>query len=153
MSVSSATTVLLILLPVYSTLNITDELFYKSGLSSRLSNSTCPPWFIYNETTSKCQCGNDLGGIVKCNDKEGAHEKLGMIAGSFFYNCAYKRNVTKTYLYNRDSPYHQLPLKSSELDEAMCGKTLKRTGRLCGKCMKRYQLSAYPYQMKCPCQW
>ncbi len=25
--------------------------------------------------TSKCQCGNDLGGIVKCNyDKEGAQE-------------------------------------------------------------------------------
>ena len=37
-------------------------------------NDSCPPWFIYNETTSKCQCGNDLGGIVKCNDKEGAQE-------------------------------------------------------------------------------
>ena len=37
-------------------------------------NDICPPWFIYNETTSKCQCGNDLGGIVKCNDKEGAQE-------------------------------------------------------------------------------
>ncbi len=65
----------------------------------------CPPWFIYNETTSKCQCGNDLGGIVKCNDKEGAQEnaimecycmthdeKLGTIVGSCFFNCYHPKS-------------------------------------------------------------
>ena len=124
------------------------------------SNDTCPPWFIYNETTSKCQCGNDLGGIVKCNDKEGAQEnaimdcycmthdeKLGTIVGSCFFNCAYHTNVTIKD--DVDKLYRQLPLNTSELNEAMCGHKMQRTGHLCGKCKEGFQFSAYSYQMEC----
>ncbi len=120
-------------------------------------NDICPPWFIYNETTSKCQCGNDLGGIVKCNDKEGAqenaimdcycmthNEKLGTIAGYCMFNCNYHKN--STIKSNIDKIYRQLPLQTSELNQAMCE---ERRGNLCGRCENGSQLSAYSYQMKC----
>ncbi len=94
----------------------------------------CPPWFIYNETTSKCQCGNDLGGIVKCNDKEGAREnaimdcycmthdkKFGTIAGPCFYNCEHHKKHTMGH--RAKQIYRRLPLNSSELNEAMCDRT------------------------------
>ena len=31
------------------------------------SNDECPLWFVPGNNGS-CECGNDLGGIVKCND-------------------------------------------------------------------------------------
>ncbi len=119
---------------------------------------TCPPWFIYNETTSKCQCGNDLGGIVKCNDKEGDQEnaimdcycmthdeKLGTVVGSCEYNCEYHKD--KNAKYNKDILYRPLPLNTSRLNEEMCG--LNREGVLCGRCKKGLHLSAYSFRIKC----
>ncbi len=125
---------------------------------SDLGPDICPPWFIYNETTSKCQCGNDLGGIVKCNDKEGAQEnaimdcycmthdeKLGTVVGSCEYNCDYHKD--KNAKYNRDVLYRPLPLNTSLLNEEMCG--LNREGVLCGRCKKDLQLSAYSFRIMC----
>ncbi len=122
------------------------------------SNDTCPPWFIYNETTSKCQCGNDLGGTVKCNDKEGAQEnaimdcycmthdeKLGTVVGSCEYDCDYFED--KNVKYNRDILYRPLPLNTSHLNEEMCG--LNREGVLYNQCKKGLQLSAYSFRIKC----
>ena len=85
--------------------------------SSDPGHDICPPWFIYNETTSKCQCGNDLGGIVKCNDKEGAQanailecycmthdEKLGTVVGNCLLNCVnHYSNDSIVDLYQEDS--------------------------------------------------
>ncbi len=128
--------------------------FNSESSVSDSGNDTCPPWFIYNETISKCQCGNDLGGIVKCNDKEGAQEnaimdcycmthdkKVGTVVGS----CEYHKD--KNVKYNRDVLYRPLPLNTSLLNEEMCG--LNREGMLCGRCKKGLQLSAYSFRIKC----
>ena len=29
----------------------------------------CPPWTILNQTSSNCECGEDVDGIVQCNNK------------------------------------------------------------------------------------
>lgn len=124
------------------------------------SHVGCPPWFLRNETTCNCQCGDQLEGIIKCDDNKYAQDirvldcycmttdkELGTVAGACFYNC--ERHFDVPQKYGRDELYHSLPLNLSCLNEEMCEKTLKRTGRLCGKCMDGYQLSAYSYDMKC----
>ncbi len=124
------------------------------------NKSSCPPWFLYNETSSECQCGNALGGIVKCIDKKHdpvnaimdyycmtVDEAFGTIVGLCIYNCDNHRGKTAQFDY--DPLYQSLPLNTSMLNEVMCGNQMKRTGRLCGDCMKGYQLPAYSYNLEC----
>ena len=40
-----------------------------SSIHYGTNESNCPPWFIYNSTTEKCECGNSLGGVVNCNSE------------------------------------------------------------------------------------
>lgn len=42
-------------------------------LSSSLSHGhgiLCPVWFTYNNTSQQCICGDDLGGVIGCNNEE-----------------------------------------------------------------------------------
>ena len=123
-------------------------------LRTAAPNQTCGPWFFFNHTTSECQCGNSLNGIIKCQDgdcvQENAvigcycmthDEEIGTVAGACFYNCQ-TQNVKEAVLYRK------LPLNLTLLNDVMCG-TFKRTGRLCGECKEGYQISAYSYDMKC----
>ncbi len=120
-------------------------------------DKSCPPWFIYNATSDRCHCGDDLKGIVSCNDKSGDEkiavmdcfcmtpsENHGTVVGACFYNCEHSSTV-----FSRDILYHSMPLNSSELDKAMCEKRFNRAGRLCGRCKHGYFPSAYSYDLKC----
>ena len=125
-------------------------------ITTTASNQTCGPWFIFNSNTSKCQCGNDLDSIIKCqdgnNNQENAvigcycmthDEEIGTVAGACFYNCKYCRSAHKS-----DVNYYKMPLNLSSLNDVMCG-AIGRAGRLCGGCKEGYQPSAYTYDMKC----
>ena len=47
--------------------------------------------------------------------------------------------------------YYRLPLKTSQLNEYMC-QDMKRTGQLCGRCLRNHYPLAYSYNMTCmPC--
>ena len=87
------------------------------------SCSTYPPWFAYDKSTDRCQCGSDLGGIVNYDN---ANKKiyfeyrycmtydghLGTIAGACITNCFMKNQSQREY--------YELPSNLSELNKVMC---------------------------------
>ena len=122
---------------------------------SNLKNvSTCPPWFMFNNTTNQCECGDDLGGIVRC-DSEGKKvyiiksycmtndDLIGIAVGSCSTNCF----VSKSNL--SFGMYYRLPTNPSKLNAAMCEDRWNRNGRLCGKCKDGYYPLVYSYDMRC----
>ena len=116
------------------------------------SNDECPLWFVPGNNGS-CECGNDLGGIVKCNDatREAyllewfcmSQDSAGLVVGAcpFHYHSytLHTEDLQVRYL---------LPKNISDLEEFMCGH-LNRKGRMCGQCRDGFTTSAYSYDMRC----
>ena len=131
-----------------------DVLVVHTGSNSS-ANTTCPPWFVHSDDTnsSTCTCGDELGGVVKCNSslQESfilnaycvTHDKyLGTVAGLCIYNQWYiagKMHSTINY---------RLPHSISELNSTMCGH-LNQTGRLCGQCRDGFSPPVYSYDLWC----
>ena len=123
--------------------------------SYRSEEDACSsPWFIRNSTSPDhaCQCGSELGGMVRCNDQDHNKEigimncycmttddQYGILAGPCFFSC----------LKTDYKLYYSLPLNTSELNKAMCEKGFERAGRLCGNCKDGYQFPAYSFSIKC----
>ena len=118
------------------------------------NTSICPPWFTYNNSSGECVCGDELNGIVSC-DNEGKKvyilqcycmthdEKLGTIVGHCFTNCFVKKSKRKFVIYNK------VPHILNQLNEVICGERWNRKGRLCGQCEDGYYPLAYSYNMSC----
>ena len=112
------------------------------------------PWFIYNKSSGECVCGDELNGIISC-DNEGKRvyilycycmtydEKLGTTVGFCFTNCFVKESKTKCKVYVK------VPQTISQLNKAICGERWNRNGRLCGQCKEGYYPLAYSYNMSC----
>ena len=114
----------------------------------------CPTWFVFNNATNRCECGDNLGGIVVCDfetsrvyitscycmTEEGDH---GPIVGGCSTNC-YIRKSNSTF-----QMYYHLPRNVSELSREMCGHYWNRDGRMCGKCRDSYHPPVYSYDMRC----
>lgn len=116
--------------------------------------SNCPPWFIFNNTTSQCECGSSLGGRVNCNDDYKTvyiincncmtkDDHLGVSVGSCFINCYLGRSNSTFEM------YYQLPPNPNELNILLCERRWNRGGRFCGKCKYDYYPLVYSYDMKC----
>ena len=148
-----ATLVLLICVaqPDESSKNVSIDLPHVQPSQSK--NTTCPnTWFILNNETEQCQCGESIGDVVKCNEttKEVKvvdcycvtydstdHEA---VVGLCVYNCV---NVTKSYKISMC-----MPADFTESNNSVCG-YLYRTGTLCGNCIHRYVPPVYSYSMEC----
>ena len=112
----------------------------------------CRTWFFPNlSSNGTCRCGNDVHGIVKCNDstKEAFirscycmtyNESTGPVVGACPYNLLHP-TLTHTL-------YNLVPPNTSGLNDYMCGH-LNREGRLCGKCKEDYSIPIYSYDLKC----
>ena len=118
--------------------------------------TSCPPWFLYDNTTRQCACGDDLGGVVSCDNKEKQvylvrcycmtyDAQIGISVGSCFTNCIAKRSNSSFHLHN----YLQVPLDLKDLNKVMCDERWNRSGRFCGKCKKGYYPLAYSFEMNC----
>lgn len=114
----------------------------------------CPTWFAFNNSTKQCECGNELGGVVHCDQgRELVYiidcycmtydNQLGIIVGSCSTNCIVSPSNTSF------GSYTLLPSNISQLNEAMCGKHWNRNGKLCGKCKEGYYQSVYSYRLDC----
>ena len=105
-------------------------------------------WFMWNDKTRSCDCGDDLNGIVQCNPatKELSvldchcltvhHTTQGTqlaLAGSCIFNCV---NITQFV----SIMYHGAPSHCASLN---------RQGTLCGQCLDGYTVPAYSYEFKC----
>ena len=117
-------------------------------------SSICPPWFILDNATQQCECGNDLDGKLYCDNRYKSvditdcicmtyDDTLGTVVGECITNC-FNSNLNESYRY-----YYRLPSNLSELNKAMCEDHWNRGGRLCGKCKDGYHPLVYSYDIKC----
>ena len=112
------------------------------------ANNDCPLWFVPGDNGT-CECGNDLGGIVKCNNVSRevyllvgfcmSQDSTGLVVGA----CPYCQYIT-----GRDNLHYFIPKNISELEDTMCGQ-LNRKGRMCGQCIDGFTTSAYSYDLRC----
>ena len=139
----------MLFLVVSNALSLTSD-HYNTG-ESNCSCTTYPPWFIFDKTAEKCQCGSRLGGIVKCDNANKevyidhclcmTHDKhLGIIVGACMTNC---------FINESFGGYYELPTNRTELNKAICEDHWNRHGRLCGRCKDGYHPLVYSYDMKC----
>ena len=117
-------------------------------MSAQVVNASCPPWFKSSNGT--CKCGEDIDGIVKCNEtlQESAildcycmtyNESTGTVVGACFYNCV---------LNWEDFVYHPMPKTAEQLNDAICSH-FNRSGQLCGECKIGYSPPVYAYSLHC----
>ena len=112
------------------------------------ANNDCPLWFVPGDNGT-CECGNDLGGIVKCNNVSKqihllrcfcmSYDSMGLVVGACPYHC-----------YHTDRAAQLFPLREhiSVLEDVHC-RQLNRKGRMCGQCIDGFTTSAYSYDLKC----
>ena len=122
---------------------------YLSSVSA--SNTSCPTWFYYNNSSHQCECGSLLKEEVDCNqlDRKAqiAHgfcatstEQEGLYYGGF---CPFGHTENNT---NR--MYSELPSDPDLLNEVMCG-PYNRKGLLCGECIDGYGPAVFSPYKKC----
>ena len=122
---------------------------YSSSVSG--SNTSCPTWFYYSNTTNQCECGATYSMELNCNQEEMKAE----IADGF---CATSTGQEGLY-YAGDCPFihtenntdrilSELPSDPDLLNDTMCG-PYNRKGLLCGRCIDGYGPAVYSLDMKC----
>lgn len=121
-----------------------------------LTNISVPclhPWTLPlrsdENTTVKCECGDSIQGVIKCNP---ISFKLAVlycycltysdildttVVGYCLTSCHGKHTATSIHIQN-----------TSDLNNAMCG-DLHRTGQMCGRCKEGYALPVYSYSLAC----
>ena len=122
---------------------------YSSSVS--VSNTSCPTWFYYSNTTSQCECGINFPNKVYCNQQEMKAE----IADGY---CATSTEQEGLYYAgscpfihtenNTDRIFSELPSDPDLLNDTMCG-PYNRKGLLCGRCIDGYGPAVYSLDMKC----
>ena len=114
------------------------------------SNTSCPTWFYFNNTSQQCECGKTSEGI-QCNQQE---KKVEIEVGAcvtytgqeglfYFGGCPFvptKNNTSRTF--------SVLPTDPDLLNDAMCG-PYNREGLLCGRCIDGYGPAVFSFDRKC----
>ena len=115
-----------------------------------VSNTSCPSWFYYNNTTNECECKGKSGQIICNHEQRTALVADGLCVtsadGEGFYiagNCplSYRENHTNRV-------WSELPSNPDMLNATMCG-PYNREGLLCGRCIDGYGFPVYSPDMKC----
>ena len=122
---------------------------YLSSVSA--SNTSCPTWFYYNNTTHQCECESQIEEQVHCNQLE----RKAQIANGFcvtsteqeglYYAGSCPLSLTEN---NTNRIYSELPSDPDLLNEVMCG-PYNRKGLLCGECIDGYGPAVFSPYKKC----
>ena len=118
--------------------------------SSADAHETCShPWTIASEDngTTKCECGDTMYGVVRCDQNTFQLEILQSYcmthsdaSGTAIGHCM----VTFLHIYTTLYTLTNV----STLNNAMCG-SLHRTGQMCGGCEEGYVPPVYSYSLAC----
>ena len=114
------------------------------------SNTSCPTWFYFNNTSQQCECGKTFEGI-QCSQQEGKVEiddgacvtYAGQDGLYYFGGCPFVPTKNNT---SRMSSV--LPTDPDLLNNAMCG-PYNREGLLCGRCIDGYGPAVFSFDRKC----
>ena len=155
--------ILLMLLTTVKSFCQAVPLFYKSDINLDNSNNSstmdrntnvCPAWFLHENKTGQCVCGDELNGVLSC-DKETNRvymiecycmtydDELGITTGTCFTNCILIESKISFHM------FFKVPSDVNQLNEVMCGERWNRTGRLCGECKDEHYPLVYSYDMRC----
>ena len=159
MAVSGPVMLMIVTLVSYRAECATDVIENRIEICNNLSKvmkntSLCPPWFLYDNATGQCVCGDELNGVLSCDDEENKvymtachcmtiDNELGITVGNCFINCVLRESNRSFQMYLR------IPSNVNQLNELMCGERWNRTGRLCGECKDGHYPLVYSYDMRC----
>ena len=129
---------------------------HQYGLHKAISNCSALTWNHYNEA-GYCECGAMVHHIVYCTktERNGLHVSVldgfcltqnTMMTGSVVGACSF--NFMLAHNNSRYTAYTPLPIKSSALDDFMCGNA-NRAGQMCGQCRNGTSPPAYSYHLNC----
>ena len=122
--------------------------------NTRYSNtSTCSnTWFFtrqFDNGSTTCECGSDLGYVIRCDGVSGQVELLKNYCMTYD-NDNISLVVEKCYFpsnHSSGSRWYSLPSDPYLLNQR-CDE-YGRTGQLCGKCKDGYALPVYSYNLSC----
>ena len=110
------------------------------------SNTSCPTWFYYDNSTQQCKCGF----LLKCTSDSQVEIEDGLCAtyageGSRYFigPCPFRHTVNNT-----DSVHSEMPRDPALLDDFMCGH-YNRRGLLCGRCIAGYGPTGHVLDLTC----
>ena len=114
------------------------------------SNTTCPAWFYFSNSTNQCEC-TGIEDMISCNQER----TMAMIANGVCVTSitdgfdVLAGECQLRYIENNtDRMWSELLSSPEVLNEAMCG-PYNREGLLCGRCIEGYGLPAYSSDLKC----
>ena len=122
---------------------------YLSSVSA--SNTSCPTWYFYNNTTHQCECGSQIKGRVHCNQMEEMAQIIGGLCATsteqegLYYAGHCPFSLTEN---NTNRMYSELPSDPDLLNEVMCG-PYNRKGLLCGECLNGSGPGVFSPYKKC----
>ena len=113
------------------------------------ADETCPqPWTVGTKMngTTKCECGDKLGGVVKCDSNSFEVQVLQAY-------CMTSSDDLNAVVGHCPSTFLTLTTtisisNVSDLNDAMCG-SLNRTGQMCGCCKEGHAPPVYSYSLAC----
>ena len=110
------------------------------------SNTSCPTWLYYDNSTQQCKCGF----FLKCTSDSQVEIEDGLCAtyageGSRYFigGCPFRHTVNNT-----DSVNSEMPRDPALLDDFMCGH-YNRRDLLCGRCIAGYGPTGHVLDLTC----
>ena len=125
-------------------------LTYLSSVST--SNTSCPTWFYYKNTTHQCKCGSTIDGHIHCNKMEKRVEIMNGVCitstkkeGRYFAGYCPFRPITEN---STNRMWSELPSDPNKINDVMC-RPYNRKGLLCGECIEGYGPAVFSPYKKC----
>ena len=114
---------------------------------SDCSNNLCPTWTKCK--ANRCTCSASATRLVICSMGSNNTSQVYVLRGF----CITMDRANRTLLlgacpFNIKIVFQGLPSNAYEIDSEFCGYT-KRTGQLCGECVKTYAPPVYSYYPQC----
>ena len=153
---------LLFLIGQGSTQYVYNEESEERTLNTAVETPTCPGvWSRYVSTANKtgCFCGDNLGGVVKCNNKTLQVELLPcycITPSEKNLNMTVVGACMSTCHLPSGTRYISIHSNRSDLSDYFCNGAIihkkpswNRNGQLCGSCRPKYAASVYTYNWYC----
>ena len=111
------------------------------------SNNLCPTWTICK--ANNCTCSEVATRLVTCSMTNNDTSQVYVLRGfCITMDRAYRTLLIGACPFNIQRVFQGLPSNPYKIDDELCGYT-KRTGQLCGECVKNYAPPAYSYYPQC----